>query len=167
MKELDSRVFKILEFLSKAEYGIKSDILPIMVEMFPIINVNDEQERNIKCHNVKLFYEKLISDKLIDARPDGLSSLGIGNFGNYNWLNHLQPINAYITEKGSKVLEKEHQRLRNLSITNQQSKNNERPIKKFLLKWRATYSARRLLFDAIEIAIMIFGVIIAYLTFTR
>jgi hypothetical protein len=112
MKELDSRVFKILEFLSKAEYGIKSDILPLMVEMFPIINVNDEQERNVKCPNVKLFYEKLISDKLIDARPDGLSSLGIGNFGNYNWLNHLQPINAYITEKGEEFLAREYQRLK-------------------------------------------------------
>lgn len=160
MKELDKNVFKILEFLYNANYEANNNIIPILAEIFPITDVNNQQERESKEVVVRRFYNRLIDDKLIVINYGFLGSLGTGNGGQHNWLNDLQPINATIKEKGIELLEADYQRLRNLSNNNQHAKNIDTPIKKLVSQWVSMYSARRTLYDAIMLILAIIAILV-------
>ncbi len=165
MKLFDKRVYKILKYLNNVEYGSKRDILPILSEMFPINNIGDNIEREEKNKIVRDFYSKLISDKLIYADINAISTLAIGRAGQYNWLNDLNPIMTSITEHGERVLETERQRLENLSFNATHVQNNDSIIKKFLSKSGGWHLTGKILYDVIILISAIASIVFGYLAY--
>jgi hypothetical protein len=159
---MDSKVFKILNFLDAHSVGENVNISPILDELFPVRNTRDQNELLSVWPNIQGLLNTMKKEGFIECQT--MSHLIKGNLTDgYAWF-HNTPVYMQITSEGKEVLYHEQNKSREEKLsdsiieTNASTiDNNKASISNF--KFQKTAQKWSIVLAGISVAFIIVSVI--------